>query len=205
MGRDVPVRDLPVSSPEIRSVENQVNSAFLAIVGHQIIFQGMFVAKNLYLRKKLGVSVRGQNSEATLAIACFVLIITTALVQAFGMTVAGVPLFVGSLLMLLSLVVAAASLYDLGDSWRVGVIEEQSTQLVQTGVYRFSRNPYFLAYLLLFAAYTVLLQSYLLLAMSVLAFVLIHRMVLREEQYLEALHGERYRQYRERVPRYLFL
>lgn len=182
-----------------------MNNALLIIAGHQLLFQGMFVAKNLYLRRKLGVNVRGQNAEASLAIACFALIIITALVLASGITVGGASLSVGALLMILSVVVAGASLYGLGDSWRVGVIEEQSTELVETGIYRFSRNPYFLAYLLLFAAYTVLLQSYLLLAMSLLAFVLIHRMVLREERHLEVLHGERYRQYRARVPRYLFL
>ena len=33
--------------------------------------------------------------------------------------------------------------------------------------------------------------------------ILVHAMVTREEAYLEQVHGEAYRRYRQRVPRYL--
>jgi protein-S-isoprenylcysteine O-methyltransferase Ste14 len=85
----------------------------------------------------------------------------------------------------------------------VGVIEEQQTALVESGIYRYSRNPYFLAYLLMFAAYTVLLQSALLLGLSAIGFILVHAMVLREEKHLAMLHPQAYREYCQRVPRYL--
>ena len=107
------------------------------------------------------------------------------------------------LLLTFNMVFGLASLHDLGESWRVGVIEEQSTELVEGGIYRFTRNPYFLAYLLMFAAYTLLLQNVVLLALSCLGFVLIHAMVLKEEAYLQKAHGEAYREFQQRVPRYL--
>ena len=110
---------------------------------------------------------------------------------------------IAGLLMLMSLGIAAASLNDLGDSWRVGVIEEHKTELIERGVYRFSRNPYFLAYLLKFAAYTIFLQSFLLLLLSVIGFGLVHTMILREEHYLASTHAADYERYRQRVPRYL--
>jgi protein-S-isoprenylcysteine O-methyltransferase Ste14 len=74
---------------------------------------------------------------------------------------------------------------------------------VESGIYRYSRNPYFLAYLLMFAAYTVLLQSALLLGLSAIGFILVHSMVLREEKHLAKLHPQAYREYCQRVPRYL--
>jgi protein-S-isoprenylcysteine O-methyltransferase Ste14 len=103
-----------------------------------------------------------------------------------------------------NLLIGLASLRDLGDSWRVGVIEEQQTALVESGIYGFSRNPYFVAYLLMFAGYTVLLQSAILLVLSAVGFMLIHLMILREEKHLVTLHPQDYQAYRQRVPRYLF-
>ncbi|MEH6518884.1 MAG: methyltransferase [Halioglobus sp.] len=87
----------------------------------------------------------------------------------------------------------------------MGVIDDQETELIERGVYRFSRNPYFLAYLLMFAAYTALLQSPLLLALSVIGFGMVHAMILREERYLTSKHTVDYERYRQRVPRYLGL
>jgi protein-S-isoprenylcysteine O-methyltransferase Ste14 len=182
------------------------------ILLHQLLFQGMFFAKNILLERRLGQPIRGFNPEANLSIAFFVLFISVALWLSLspdthrttglliGMTQATAGLF-----MLASLGIAAASLKDLGDSWRVGVIEEQETELIEQGVYRFSRNPYFLAYLLMFAAYTILLQSFFLLVLSVIGFGLVHGMILREEQYLAGKHAADYERYRQRVPRYLNL
>ena len=42
-----------------------------------------------------------------------------------------------------------------------------------------------------------------LLVLTVAGCGLIHRMIVKEERYLESLHGEAYRHYRQRVPRYL--
>ena len=87
----------------------------------------------------------------------------------------------------------------------MGVLEEQTTELVESGIYRISRNPFFVAYLLMFAAYTVLLQSPALLLLSLLGFAMVHSMVRREETYLQSVHGATYNAYRQRVPRYLGL
>ena len=187
--------------------------AALLILLHQLLFQGMFFIKNISLRRKLGKPIRGANAEATLSIGFFVLFIGISLYFAWsGSTVGSVPvlsgqvaLVLGVLLMLANLIVGLASLKDLGDSWRVGVIEEQQTALVEDGIYRFTRNPYFLAYLLLFAAYTILLQNAVLLGLSCIGFGMIHAMIMREEKYLAMTHGSAYQAYRGRVPRYLLL
>lgn len=188
-----------------------MNQSALALIIHQFVFQGMFFAKNFFLRRKLGKPVRGTNIEANVSVIFFATFIGLALYFALSReALATLPLvpipvaqITGCVLMIASIIVAFASLWHLGDSWRVGVIDEQATQLIQSGIYRYSRNPYFLAYLLMFAAYTIFLQNIVLLVLSVVGFCMIHIMVNREEAYLAKIHGNDYRQYKKNVPRYL--
>jgi len=81
--------------------------------------------------------------------------------------------------------------------------ENQKTKLITSGIYRFTRNPYFVSYLLMFASYTVFLQNLILLGLSILGFIFVHTMILREEKYLYSVHGDNYVRYTSKVPRYL--
>ena len=183
------------------------------ILLHQLLFQGMFFTKNIILARKLGQPIRGFNREANLSIVFFIIFIGLAFYFALRADAPGTvsllgprtALIAGLLLMGANLLVGLASLKDLGESWRVGVIETQRTALIESGIYRYSRNPYFLSYLLMFAGYTVLLQNLVLLALSVPGFILVHVMILKEEQYLSRLHGQTYRDYSNRVARYLLI
>lgn len=183
----------------------------LLIIGHQLIFQGMFLAKNIRLKRRLGGPIRGHNLEANLAIVLFAVYVITAITLAVVQGAPGddAPLpanitrTAGLVLLLASLLIARAALKDLGDSWRVGVIDDHRTDLVEQGVYRFSRNPFFVAYLCSFAGYGIALQSATLLSLLLLCIIATHAMILREEEYLKGLHGSLYEAYRQRVPRYL--
>lgn len=187
-----------------------MNEATWIILLHQALFQGLFMAKNISLKIKLGKPIRGNNAEANRAVGFFILFIALALYLAATDRGSGIPAFglitgLSLALLGLNLIVAIASLRDLGKSWRVGVIEEQQTTLIEEGIYRYSRNPYFVSYLLLFAAYTLLLKSMLLLVLSLIGFALVHAMIRREEAYLDRVHGQTYLRYKQRVPRYLLL
>ena len=190
-----------------------MNESAALIILHQLLFQGMFFVKNISLQRKLHQPIRGFNLEANLSIAFFVFFIAVSIYLALTsnhiIDQQLVPTYVaqigGVLLMLANLAMGLAALKHLGDSWRVGVLEEQTTELVESGIYRISRNPFFVAYLLMFAAYTVLLQSPALLLLSLLGFAMVHSMVRREETYLQSVHGATYNAYRQRVPRYLGL
>ena len=190
-----------------------MNDATLIILIHQALFQGCFLLKNFTLSRKLGAPVRGSNPEARRAILFFTAFILVSLLLAVGnvqfarlhLLSEAAAMVLCLLLLVLNLAFGLASLRNLGESWRVGVLEDQATDLVQDGIYRFSRNPYFVAYLLLFAAYTVLLQNVVLLLLSGVGFGLVHVMIRREEKYLAMTHGSAYQAYRARVPRYLLL
>lgn len=186
---------------------------FLLIVIHQILFQGMFAVKNIILSKNIGKQIRGKNVEATVSIFFFAFFIVISLILSFfNLTFGEVRIlsdnaaFISALIIILAnLIISVLSLVHLKDSWRVGVIEDQKTNLITNGIYGFTRNPYFLSYFLMFAAYTVLLQSLLLLSLSFMGILMVHKMILKEENYLVSLHGDKYLKYKSKVPRYLII
>ncbi len=181
------------------------------IVLHHCIFQGMFLAKNYRLKRRLGGPIRGGNLEANLAITLFVVFMLTTLYIAINDPGATGDIIIpealthtGALALLVgSLLLAWAALKDLGDSWRVGVLDEQNTELIERGVYRFSRNPFFVAYLMMFGGYGLILYSPVLLSLLLVCLAAVHAMILKEERYLSSTHGNVYEAYRQRVPRYL--
>ena len=186
---------------------------WLVILLHQLVFQGMFVMKNLILHRKIGKQIRGKNIEATISIVFFTFFIVVAVGMSFFNQPFGEIQFLNDLLamtfglglLFLNLVVSGASLLNLKDSWRVGVLEDQKTELVTTGIYRFTRNPYFLSYFLMFAAYTVFLQNLILFGLSIFGFLFVHKMIIKEEKYLCSVHGNAYVQYKTKVPRYVIV
>ena len=190
-----------------------MTSSFLIILLHQIVFQGMFLAKNISLSRQLGMPIIGRNREANLSVIFFVLfIILSVFLAVFDAPFGTVNLLtrttaqsVALALLAVNILVGALSLIGLGNSWRVGILEAQQTELIEGGIYRFSRNPYFLSYLIMFGAYTVLLENIILFLLSLVGFALIHIMVLREEKHLTALHGEKYQQYQKKVSRYIII
>ena len=186
---------------------------YLIIFIHQLIIQGMFVTKNIILSRKIQKKIRGNNVEANASIAFIALFIGIALlISYFNLPYGEVTLIshqlslvMGMLIIIVNLLVSAASLIDLKDSWRVGVINEQKTDLISTGIYKYTRNPYFLSYMLMFAAYTIMLQNIILFVLSMVGFLLIHSMIKKEEVYLFGIHGESYLAYKTTVPRYLIV
>ncbi len=107
--------------------------------------------------------------------------------------------------MILSLTISAASLVHLKDSWRVGVLENQKTELITTGIYAYSRNPYFVSYIIMFAAYTLILQNAILLVLLLINLAFTHKMILKEEAWLQSIHRSNFLAYKHRVPRYFIV
>ncbi len=92
---------------------------------------------------------------------------------------------------------------NLGASWRIGIEESTSPGLVTSGLYRFCRNPIFLAILTILTGYTLLLPTRLSLILLLGAFIGIRQQVLAEEAYLLRAYGDAYREYARNVGRFL--
>lgn len=72
----------------------------------------------------------------------------------------------------------------------------------RSGVYRFSRNPMYVAYFLLFLGCAFLTQSPVLLGLVLVFQAAAHRIILAEERWCLEQFGEAYRRYLDRVRRY---
>lgn len=76
-------------------------------------------------------------------------------------------------------------------------------EITTSGPYRFTRNPFYLANLLIDVGICVVARRSWLLVVAVALWAFVYRRtIVREEQQLEALFGDRYRTYRARVPRW---
>lgn len=109
--------------------------------------------------------------------------------------IAGVVVMFGGLL---ALIVAQL---ELGASWRIGIDETASPGLVVSGLYRFCRNPIFLALLLVVAGYALLLPTVLSLILLAGFYVGVRQQIVAEESWLLRTYGEPYRAYARRVGR----
>ena len=88
------------------------------------------------------------------------------------------------------------------DSWRAGIPDKEKTELVTTGIYRFSRNPAFLGFDLMYVGVLLLYGNLLTLSFSVFAIVMLHLQILQEERYLMNTFGAPYQEYCRHVSRY---
>ena len=96
-----------------------------------------------------------------------------------------------------------ASVLCMKDSWRAGIPDKDKTELVTTGIYRYSRNPAFLGFDLQYVGVLLMYGNLLTLAFSLFAMVMLHLQILQEERYLEETFGAAYREYKRHTFRYL--
>ncbi len=188
----------------------------IIIISHLFLFESMFFIKNIVLSKKLKGSVRGKNKEASISILLFtvtiVIAVSSLLSEYLNELFIPIPvlsndyiIFIGMFLLSLNLIISLLALIQMRDSWRVGIKEDDKTELINGGIFRITRNPYFLSYIVLFLAYMLLVGNVLIIISSLISFLSIHKMIMKEEKYLEASHGRKYLDYKKRVPRYLFI
>jgi protein-S-isoprenylcysteine O-methyltransferase Ste14 len=77
-------------------------------------------------------------------------------------------------------------------------------RLVAVGLYRFSRNPMYIAVITILVGWAVMFRTMALIIYAVSVTILFHlRVVLAEEPFLARTHGTQWEEYRSRVPRWL--
>ena len=80
---------------------------------------------------------------------------------------------------------------------------EKSSRLLSTGVFALSRNPIYLADAVFLFAWALYLEQAFALVAPLLFILLINFQIKKEEQALQALFGDDYSQYCQRVGRWL--
>lgn len=102
-----------------------------------------------------------------------------------------------------SLALIVITQYQMSRSWRVGFDETERTELVTSGMFRYSRNPIFLGMLLTMFGLFLALPNAVTLVVFVLACTVLQIQVRLEEAYLRSAQGEPYEQYSQKVGRWL--
>jgi len=111
----------------------------------------------------------------------------------------------GIVLTLAGFLLFVMALVSFGDSWRVGIDNEESGDLVTEGVFRFSRNPVFLFVDSYFLGTFLVYPSVFFGVFLVIVASLMHYQIIQEEKHLKESYGEKYATYMEKTPRYFGL
>lgn len=89
------------------------------------------------------------------------------------------------------------------NSWRVGIDKSTKSKLITEGIYKYSRNPAFVGFYLMFIG-LFLVYSDLITCISMLINIYaMNRLVIEEEKHLEKMFGKEYTDYKKKAPRYL--
>ncbi|HEV3242089.1 MAG TPA: isoprenylcysteine carboxylmethyltransferase family protein [Methyloceanibacter sp.] len=81
---------------------------------------------------------------------------------------------------------------------------EPSTVLLNSGPYRYTRNPIYISFVSFYFGMAIMLTSAWMLLLLIPVLIVLQRGVVeREEAYLQSKFGDAYRKYQARVPRWL--
>ena len=107
----------------------------------------------------------------------------------------------------LALVGLALFILSVREFSRVGtsvVPGEPSTLLLNSGPYRYTRNPIYISFVIFYFGMAIMLTSAWMLLLLIPVLIVLQRGVIeREEAYLQSKFGDAYRKYQARVPRWL--
>jgi len=111
--------------------------------------------------------------------------------------------YLGMILASFALIFFVLSLLAFGDSWRVGVDSQSPGELVTRGVFRFSRNPIYVAIDLWFVGTFLIVGTVFFAIGAIFAILILHYQTLMEERFLKIHYGAPYHEYCQRVRRYI--
>lgn len=106
-------------------------------------------------------------------------------------------------LLLASLAWVVLAQWQMGNSWRIGIDAAHRTELVASGLFRWSRNPIFLGMIAQLLGLFLLQPDAITLLTLICGFVLISVQIRLEEAHLAGLHGDSYRAFAEKVRRWI--
>lgn len=109
----------------------------------------------------------------------------------------------GVVLLILSLLWTMAAQASMGESWRIGIDSQNKTKLVQTGVFRISRNPIYVGIMVTLVGLFFVIPNAITFLLLVLGVVLVNIQVRLEEEYLKTMHGDEYAGYTRQVRRWI--
>lgn len=199
---------------EINNVLNNV-SLVLFIVFAVSYFLKLFILSGRNHIKANVLGNKGKGAQVTLAemsvkLSSFCWAIVWFLHSIFGTTLfasmydnIGIRI-AGIIVTGMGVAIFMIAMIQMRTSWRVGIDYSSKTALITNGLYRFSRNPAFVGFDLMFIGLYLMFPNGVTLCVALLNLISFHYLIVQEEKYLHRTFGESYRQFSQKTPRYLW-
>lgn len=110
---------------------------------------------------------------------------------------------VGLVLAAMGVLIFIIAMVTMRDSWRAGISKEEKTRMITTGIYRFSRNPAFVGFDLMYIGLALTFGNIVLMCVTFVTVVTFHLQILEEEKFLSTVFREQYDEYQKKVRRYI--
>jgi protein-S-isoprenylcysteine O-methyltransferase Ste14 len=116
----------------------------------------------------------------------------------------GIIDFIGGLLVGLGIALALVALRELSSAKTTILPYRPTTSIVETGAFKYSRNPIYFANTLAYVGLSLMLETvWPLILLPIVLVVMDRGVIAREERYLSQKFGEEYEGYRARVRRWI--
>jgi len=109
----------------------------------------------------------------------------------------------GSILLIFCLALIIHSQNQMKSSWRIEIDSSNKAELITEGIFKYSRNPIFLALRASYFAMFLIIPCPYSLFVFLMGDICFQLQVRKEEQYLQDIYGEEYRNYSSHVRRWL--
>ncbi|MBS1783382.1 MAG: isoprenylcysteine carboxylmethyltransferase family protein [Bacteroidetes bacterium] len=109
--------------------------------------------------------------------------------------------FVGLILIHISLIWIIIAQVQMSNSWRIGIDEQNNTDLVTNGLFSISRNPVFLGMIICVAGLFLVIANAISFCILVTTYIVIQIQIRLEEEFLKKQHGEQYISYQSKTRR----
>lgn len=177
-----------------------------------VAFYAIYFTK-MYIQRKQGIKTRqiGKRKEKsihTVEILMSIATLSAPLAQVISIVLNMSWLsdslrMLGFVIGMIGDVIFLLAVVTMKNSWRAGIPETDETELIQNEIYRWSRNPAFLGFDLMYIGICLLFFNFATISMSVFAIVMLHCQILQEEKYLTQYFGNSYVEYKRKVFRYI--
>ena len=175
------------------------------------IYYSFYIAKLLILNKKsiktnqAGIGNKPKKViivERIMSIAT----VSTIVIEAYSILFTTLNILdglriIGIVFGILAIIFFALATITMKDSWRVGIPEEK-TSLISAGIYKWSRNPAFVGFDLLYISICLIYFNLPLLLISIFAGTMLHLQILQEEKHMQNMFGKEYKEYKKHTLRY---
>lgn len=111
--------------------------------------------------------------------------------------------YTGWILLVLSLILIIIAQYQMAESWRIGIDLKNSVELVQNGVFAYSRNPIYIGIIFSKIALFLIIPNAFTLLTSVVSTICVHIQVRLEEAHLFGCFQDDYEKYSSQVRRWV--